>query len=374
MNKEPFSMNCAVAISMARSLGLHRPQHPFLLFAAKASEIGTMETRMATWVSCFIVDQWHTARFGVPSSIRIDHTVLHALNASVPGVLPMTTRIQLHIALTTSKISTALGECETSATGLTPDPLPFVRVFETELSMIQDRYANEWSPADEVAFLDAQLSLYSYVLVQRKLTDRLKNLHPAMNQLITQGSLTARQLLTVLTTFPNELHKGTFHVFRSASYAVFFLLRVLGTAPRECIDETGIKNIIRQIFTLMREMSQTANDRRSQCVRVCRIIEHMIDGEDWNKNTPFLGNAESFMANNFVADVAARGIIKANTRHAAAKTERETVIAGALPEEESTFDLDFSLSLWDPMEWNVNWEDGAGDERIFLNENIGGPL
>ncbi|KAL4751803.1 hypothetical protein BDW72DRAFT_87758 [Aspergillus terricola var. indicus] len=373
MNKEPFSMYCAVAISMARSLGLHRPRHPFLFFAAKASEIGTMETRTATWVSCFIVDQWHTARFGVPSSIRIDHTVLHALNGSIRGVLPTTTMIQLHIALITSKISTSLGECETSATGLTPDPLPFVGVFETELSMIQDRYASEWSPADEVSFLDAQLSLYSYALVQRMATDPLKNLHPTVNQLITQGSLTARQLLTVLTAFPDELRKGTFHVFRSASYAVFFLLRILGTAPRECIDETGIRNIIRQIFTLMKEMSQTANDRRSQCVRVCRIIEHMIDGEDWDQETPFFGRAESFMANNFVADVAARGIIKANTRHAAAKTERETVAAGVPPEGESTFDLDFSLSIWDPMEWNVNWQDDAGNELVFLSENIGRP-
>lgn len=58
MNKEPFSMYAALAISMARSLGLHRPQYPYLLFAAKASEIGTVETRRITWLSCFIVDQW----------------------------------------------------------------------------------------------------------------------------------------------------------------------------------------------------------------------------------------------------------------------------------------------------------------------------
>lgn len=58
MNKEPFSMYSAVAISMARSLGLHRPQYPYLLFAAKASDIGTIETRTMTWLSCFIVDQW----------------------------------------------------------------------------------------------------------------------------------------------------------------------------------------------------------------------------------------------------------------------------------------------------------------------------
>ncbi|KAL4786499.1 fungal-specific transcription factor domain-containing protein [Aspergillus varians] len=364
MNKEPFSMYCAVAISMARSLGLHRPQYPFLFFAAKASEIGTTESRAATWLSCFIVDQWHTARFGVPSSIRIDHTILHALNFSMPGV-PATTRIQLHIAVVTSKISAALGECETSATGLTADPLPLVRVFETELCMIQDRYACEWSPADEVSFLDARLSLYSYVLGQKK-PEPLKNLHRE-NELITQSSITARQLLIVLTTFPDALSKGTFHVFRSGSYAVFFLLRILGTASSELIDETGIRNIIRQTFTLMRDMSQTANDRRSQCVRVCRIIENMIDYEDWNKDIPFVGKAESFMSNNFVADVAARGIMKANKRHAAAQTEREGVAAGVPPEVESNFDLNFLI--WDPMEWNVNWQDS---DNLFLTENLGG--
>ncbi|KAL4982796.1 hypothetical protein BDW68DRAFT_182193 [Aspergillus falconensis] len=196
---------------------------------------------------------------------------------------------------------------------------------ETELSMIQDRYASEWSPADEVSFLDAQLSLYSYTLVQRKIN------HPSK--------------IFIQQDIP---------LFRSASYAVFFLLRILGTAPRKCIDETGVRNIVRQIFTLMREMSQIANTRRSQCLRVYRIIGHMIDGKDWNQGTPVLGKAEPFMANNFVADVAARGIIKGNTRHAAAKTERETVVARVPPGGESTFDLNFSLSIWDPMEWNVN--------------------
>ncbi|KAJ5770681.1 uncharacterized protein N7511_002732 [Penicillium nucicola] len=369
MNKEPFSMYSAVAISMARSLGLHRPQYPFLLFAAKASDIGTVETRTSTWLACFIVDQWHTARFGVPASIKIDHTVLHALNDSTIGV-PATMKIQLHIALVTSKISAALGECETSATGLTPNPLPLLRVFETELSMIQNRYACEWSPAEEVSLLDARLSLYSYVLDQKK-TEVLNNVHPE-NELITQGSATARQLLVVLNTFPDALSKGTFHVFRSASYAIFFLLRILGTAPSECFDETGVRAIIKQTFTLMRDMSQTANDRRSQCFRVCRIIENMISYEDWDKDTPFLGKAVSFMANNYVADVAARGMIKANMRHAAAQTERdsrETVAAGDPPEVETNFDLDFAM-IWDPMQWNANLQDA--DDLLFLSDNIGG--
>lgn len=279
-------------------------------------------------------------------------------------------RIHLHIAIVTLKISAALGECETSATGLAADPLPFVRMFETELSMIQDKYESEWSPADEVSFLDARLSLYSYVLDQKK-NEPLKYLHP-QNEIITQSCITARQLLTVLTTFPNALRKGTFHVFRAASYAVFFLLRILGTAPSHRIDEMSIRNIIRQAFTLMRDISQTANDRRNQCMRVCRIIENMIDYEDWNKDTPFLGKARSFMANNFVADVAARGMIRANLRHAAVQTERDGREAATtvVPQEvEPQFDLDFSI--WDSMELDVNWQDGGN--LLFLSENLDGP-
>jgi hypothetical protein len=235
--------------------------------------------------------------------------------------------------------------------------------------MIQDKYASEWSPTDEVSFLDARLSLYSYLLDQKE-TEPLKALH-SENEHITQSSIIAKQLLVVLTTVPDTLSKGTFHVFRAASYAVFFLLRIVGTTPNHLIDETGIRNIIRQTFTLMRDMSQTANDRRSQCYRVCRIIENMINYEDWDKDTPFLGKPKSFMANNFVADVAARGMIKANTRHAAAQAERDSrdaVAAGVPQDVDSNFELDFSI--WDPMEWNMSWQDSDG--LLFLDENIGG--
>jgi hypothetical protein len=48
------------------------------------------------------------------------------------------------------------------------------------------------------------------------------------------------------------------------------------------------------------------------------------------------------------------------------------VAAGVLPKGESTFDLDFSLSIWDPIEWNANWQDRADDELVFLSENIVG--
>ena len=265
-------------------------------------------------------------------------------------------RIQLHIAVVTSRISAALGECETSTTGLLADPRPFVRMFETELGMIQEKYSDEWSPADEVSLLDARLSLYSYVLYQRVSQTpgniRLGNEH----ELITQSSVTARQLLAIFTTFPELLSRGIFHVFRSASYAVFFLLRLLGTAPSHYIDEASIRNTVRQIFSIMKGITETGSDRRFQCIRICRIIEHMIN-EDWNTEVPFTGRAESFMGMNFVADVAARGIIKANQQHLATRAEHSRempVTAGVQANMMPDWDLDFLAS--DPMEWAMDWQ------------------
>jgi len=279
-------------------------------------------------------------------------------------------RIQLHIAVVTSRISAALGECETSTTGLLADPQPFLRVFETEFGIIQEKYADVWSPTDEVSFLDARLSLYSYVLYQRASqapgSIHLGNEH----ELITQSSVTARQLLTVVTTFPELLSKGIFHVFRSASYAVFFLLRLLGTAPSHCIDEASIKNTVRQTFAIMKGMSETGSDRRFQCIRVCRIIEHMIN-EDWNTEVPFTGRAESFMAMNFVADVAARGIIKATQQHSATRTERsrEAPVAAGI-QANMMPDLDLNFLASDPMEWAMDWQNI--DDLLLPDENTDG--
>lgn len=58
MSKDPSSIYCGFAITMAKLLGLHRPQHPFRFFSAKDVEIGDLEARTRTWLACFIVDQW----------------------------------------------------------------------------------------------------------------------------------------------------------------------------------------------------------------------------------------------------------------------------------------------------------------------------
>lgn len=90
--------------------------------------------------------------------------------------------------------------------------------------------------------------------------------------------------------------------------------------------------------------------------------------EDWNTEVPFTGRAESFMAMNFVADVAARGIIKATQQHSATRTERNReapVAAGIQANMMPDLDLDFLAS--DPMEWAMDWQNI--DDLLLPDEN-----
>ena len=57
VNGDPSCLYCGVAIQMATLIGLHRPQHPYRFLSAMDSELGNLEARIRTWVSCFIVDQ-----------------------------------------------------------------------------------------------------------------------------------------------------------------------------------------------------------------------------------------------------------------------------------------------------------------------------
>lgn len=251
---------------------------------------------------------------------------------------------QLHIAYVTSKISTVLGECENTSTGLLQAPHALVRMFDIELSSLQEKDSHTWSYATEISLLDARLGLYCYVLTQGHVsTSGIMNPDASF---VTLGSSTAMQLLHLFSSFHNQLIKGMFHTFRSVSYAIFFLLRIVGTANKDLIDETAIRNSIAQAWKLIKEFSFVENGEWSRiCKTVVLIMEQMSGYEDWDKEPPLTGTAKTFMANNFIADVAVRGIVKAREEYRYMGTEVEPNIE--------------TPGFIDAADWDMNfmWED-----------------
>jgi hypothetical protein len=239
----------------------------------------------------------------VPATLKADNAVLDALGGR-SRKLPKVMESQLHIAYIASKYSTLLGQYESSSTGLLLAPHALVRSLDAEFSILQNRYSETWSPATEIAFLGARLSLYAYVLA-----DSPPNSAPSLEpnedntEFIVLGSRTAVRLLHIVYTSPHELAKGTQHTDYCVVYAVLFLLRIFGTAQKALIDETAVWNAISQTWTLLKGLSKVERDHMA---RICTIIEYVTNCADWKGEMPAPGKARSLMANNFIANVVIR--------------------------------------------------------------------
>jgi len=183
------------------------------------------------------------------------------------------------------KYATLLGQYENSSTELLPAPHTLVRALDTELSVLESRYSDMWSPATEIAFLGARLNLYGYVLADRP-PNSTPNLEPNDNntEFVNLGGRAAIRLLHIVHTSPDELVKGTQHTDYCVIYAVLFLLRTFGTAQKALVDETAVWNEISQTWTLMEGLSKV---KRDHMARVCIIIEYVTNCADWSGEPPF---------------------------------------------------------------------------------------
>jgi hypothetical protein len=263
----------------------------------------------------------------VPATLKADNAVLGALGGR-SRKLPKVMESQLHIAYIASKYSTLLGQHEGSFTRLLPAPHALVRALDTELSILQNRYSETWSPATEIAFLGARLSLYAYVLADCP-PSSTPSLDPNEDNIefIVLGSRAAVRLLHIVYTSPHELAKGTQHTDYCVVYAVLFLLRIFGTAQKALIDETAVWNAISQTWTLLKGLSKVERDHMA---RICTIIEYVTNCADWKGETPAPGKARSLMANNFIADV----VIRARQRyHAHAESAADRMMQAGETEE-----------------------------------------
>jgi len=263
----------------------------------------------------------------VPASLKANNAVLDALG-SRSRKLPKVMESQLHIAYISSKYSTLLGQYEGSSTGLLPAPHTLVCALDTELSILQNRYSETWSPATEIAFLGARLNLYAYVLA-----DCPPNSAPSLEpnedsvEFIVLGGRAAVRLLHIVHTSPHELAKGTQHTDYCVVYAVLFLLRIFGTAQKALIDETAVWNAISQTWTLLKGLSKVERDHMA---RICTIIEYVTNCVDWKGEIPAPGKVRSLMANNFIADI----VIRARQRyHAHAESAADGMVQACETEE-----------------------------------------
>lgn len=160
---DPSWTYAGIATHKALHIGLHRPKYLREFYEEAQSDPESIRIMINTWLACFIVNQSISARLGLPATVSPDHTILEALSSDDTKV-PIKLRIILDLAYKELIFSNLLGHNINSPDGLSPDPIPLIQAFDSELDQLEMRYRSNWDPALERSLLAARLRLYSFAL------------------------------------------------------------------------------------------------------------------------------------------------------------------------------------------------------------------
>ncbi|EXJ91696.1 hypothetical protein A1O3_00246 [Capronia epimyces CBS 606.96] len=162
---DPSPMYASLATNIAYQIGLHRPsfRSDFEYNVSTLDE--TLEqARQKAWYGCFIINHTVTMRLGVPSIVRLNHSIVSEIAQGSSSHLPPILHNLLHIAFLSEKTNSVLGDDVSIPSGLLPQPLRLLQLFDRDFQSIRKVLENTMSKQDRIFFLSSQLHLYSFAL------------------------------------------------------------------------------------------------------------------------------------------------------------------------------------------------------------------
>lgn len=243
---------------------------------------------------------------GIPATVRPDKSVLDAV-ALPPTWLSETFCQQLQVAYQAHKFSITLGHHETTTTGLLPQAIPVIKMFDSNLRMNEARFSY-WPPMELAMLLGSRLQLYSYILSSNEPTE--VNASPPISsyvdrntEVLVQAYSTAIRLLQIAGSADADFYYWTSLCKGYVIYSIFFLLKLLTDPHSETfIDEIAARNVINQSWELLQADSRAEDDHMS---RACAAIQYLTK-EDRGRAEASLGRptlrVRSRMAGNLYVD------------------------------------------------------------------------
>lgn len=214
-------------------------------------------------------------RQGLPPTIRLDKCLLDIL-ANKPAWLPDLLYNQFHISRQAFNICSTLGSCESSSTGLLPEPKPVIRIFDTELRALESRFSSAWSPADYIMFLGCRMVLYTFALTSDSLENKSSGIEFSSHWLIQCYMIciaaikTASSIRKYLSFAPTRFQKVIVN-------SVCFLLLLKCSRSNELVEYSELCDGISKGWESIRHWTITSDDFMS---RASRFIERLSKCSD----------------------------------------------------------------------------------------------
>ncbi|RFU35060.1 hypothetical protein B7463_g1298, partial [Scytalidium lignicola] len=348
-NNDPSHSFIALATNIGLRMGLHRPRYA-VEFVNESSTDGEMEVlRRKTWVVCFITNLSVSIQLGLPATVRLDQCLLEIL-AEKPPWLPDRLYCQLHMARQTFNICSTLGYCESSSTGLLPEPNPVIRMFETELRVLESRFSQSWSPTEYMVFFGCRMVLYTFALTAETLQNDSIQVEPPSHWLIQAYMISAAAIRTA-SSIRNQLIFTPTRLQKMIVNAVCFLLLLKCSRHYDLVDKSELSNGISQGWETVQGLSITTGDIMSRaCLLIERLSQYSDTLEPQDKAKGLL-----LVKSRMGANISLSSILRA--KEFSKKTQDETVLND---EEESTDVLNADdMSLFADLDWDVLFSDMA---------------
>ncbi|OKL58168.1 hypothetical protein UA08_06411 [Talaromyces atroroseus] len=290
MNTDPSWVYCGSATHMALQMGIHRPDRlrEFRPHHQQTKEDVVMCSK--TWFSCFIINQSLSCQLGIPSTVKLDHSILRAVQEKRTAC-PRSITDLLQIAYKSFSFSELLGHYGGTPDGLLPDAIPMIESIENDLNTLEAANWDSWCLTAKTCFLNQKLFLYSYSLTTpHSSSHSLSTLPPGYKTtyFLSQIYTTAIRLINTWcssvsvspsdssTSTPSESIGRSWTIFERNAliYAVMLLLHLaeLSTNANDDLREDSVtrNNAIRSVLTYVKPHSVRDNDIFA---RICEIIE-----------------------------------------------------------------------------------------------------
>ncbi|KAL2844809.1 fungal-specific transcription factor domain-containing protein [Aspergillus pseudoustus] len=406
---DPSWLYCGSATHMALKMGLHRPGDVGeFVYGVPVNEEQKL-IRRKTWVACFIVNQTLSCQLGIPSTMKIDNTILNSLGPwSSP--LPLAISDHLQVSYKCFSFSGILGHYEGTPDGLLPNPMPIIESFGADLNALESAKWESWGLTTRLSFLCTKLHLFSYSLTVQNADHHADSPallpDPRSARYLSEAYITAIRLVETCcggTLFTNSATTQAitsdeflppkvgrcWTIFERSAliYAVLFLLRLTRLTPNNNFPQIRSDNAIRQATTFLRSCSVFKDDHFS---RLCDILDYICDtesgGNDGSSPASWLADdlgVRSRMSSNIVFDAILRAKARFHRGHALpyasstilpVETQLSGQTNGIHPSEgfvASPFGTGLSLddSLWNVLHFDFMavMADGPIDQTVPLD-------
>jgi hypothetical protein len=273
-----------------------------------------------------------------------------------PSWLPPVLKQYLKIAYHSYRLCHTLGHYELATTGLLPNAVSAITMFDEDLKIIEMQYGTEWSLPTEMALLKAKLQLYSFACANSWSQRTGRNIAGSrVHEILTKAYTSAMTLIQKACNSTTEVAFWTSNLQNSVAYAVAFLLK-LSSSEYQFVDQVATRNSISQAWALLHGWSDVKHDHLS---RACAIIEYLSRIDTSEKNLSM--TVTSRMAANILYGAA--WCAKERFSKSVRDSKPLDYTSAAEIEESYKFDFDFQLlpgNLGGEYDWDFLFQDFEG--------------